>query len=108
MKNKGFPKIKEIMNDIKTNYESIISRQTNASIEKDYEILIKKIVDSVENKKKLDEEAYNELTTKYPKIKQIVDDMIEQIKIFSIYDDDIKNINFNYSEYLTKISAILA
>lgn len=68
-----------------------------------YKELVIKIVDSVENKRNLDREAFNELIGMHPHLEPIVKNMITQVELFSIYDLEPMKINFDYSLWLKKI-----
>jgi hypothetical protein len=68
-----------------------------------YEQLVIKVVDSIENKKKLDREAFNELIGMHPHLEPIVREMISQANLYSIYDTDPLAVNFDYSRWLKKI-----
>jgi len=74
--------------------------------EPDYKKLVERIVDSIENKKKIDILAYDALTHKYPQTKNIINNLISELRIFSIYDDEPCTVNFNYSAYLKQIEAL--
>ena len=67
------------------------------------EELVIQLIEQLENKGILDNDIYNLLVEKYPNIKSILDDMIYDIKIYSIYDVDKDKINFDYSLYLQNI-----
>lgn len=70
------------------------------------ETAIRRFANKLENKKVLDENLYNMILRKsiaYNK-KEILDGMIEQIKIFEDYNEE--EINFNYWPFLQKLKQI--
>jgi hypothetical protein len=95
-KHKTFPRVKEILEASKKDFEDITHRD-----------LIELIVDSVENKRRLDHKAYNELISSHPQIKSIVDALIHQVQLFSIYDNEPNRVNFNYEAYLIQIDMLV-
>jgi len=97
-------KLIETLKEATKTFQKIIGTQT--SQEKDYIVLLRSIVDSIENKKKLDILAYDSLTRMYPQIKNIVDQLIKELRIFSIYDDEPHTVNFDYSAYLKQIELL--
>ena len=96
-------KVKSIMDSFRQieENERIVTRKKKKKPR--YEELIIKIIDSVENKKSLDREAFNELIKMHPHLEIIVLEMISQVKLFSIYDLEPMVVNFNYSRWLDKI-----
>jgi hypothetical protein len=103
-----FPKIREKLEEISKTFGEVIDNKNTSFKKIDYiEETLLKIVDSIENKKILDEISYKELSNMSPKIKNILDEMIEQIRLMSIYDTEPSVVNFNYNEYLKKIRTVL-
>jgi hypothetical protein len=87
-------------------FRRIMNNEGNIEIKKrmpKYEKLVARIVDSVENEKKLDEAAYKELIDIHPHLRPIVDEMISQARLFSVYDLEPMVIDFDYSKWLNKI-----
>jgi hypothetical protein len=69
--------------------------------------LVDSIVDSIENKKRLDKASYSKLVEEHPQIKKILDELIEQVRIYSIYDSEPTKVNFNYDAYLKRIDQLI-
>ena len=72
----------------------------------DIKKLIERIVTSIEVNKKLDTVAYDALTKQFPQTKSIVDELISELRLFSIYDDEPHTVNFEYSAYLEQIEEL--
>lgn len=70
------------------------------------EQLIKIIVD-LETKREYNTDVYNGLVLKFPHIKRTLDEMIQEIKLFSIYDTDPISVDFNYKPWLEKIENMI-
>lgn len=75
--------------------------------DEDYKLWIMRIVKNIEESDEYDKESYEKLVKKYPHIKQTVDELIEQYRIFSVYDFESNKNNFNLSAYLKKISKLI-
>lgn len=103
-------KIEEI---IKSTKKSLISqikeaeKKDEANKKPDYMKLLERIVDSIENKKEIDTLAYDALTQKHPQTKNIINNLISELRIFSVYDDEPHIVNFDYSAYLKQIKALV-
>jgi hypothetical protein len=69
--------------------------------------LVASIVDSVENKKKLDKTSYEKLVEEHPQVKKILDELIEQVRLYSVYDLEPNKVNFNYNAYLKRIDQLI-
>lgn len=65
--------------------------------------LVISLVDSIENKRIVDQDIVKEILQIKPKAKTILEKLIEQVRIYSIYDTDPQVINFDYNSYLNKI-----
>jgi hypothetical protein len=106
-KHKTFPRVKEILEASKKDFEDITMNEKKIKENKTHRDLIELIVDSVENKRRLDHKAYNELISSHPQIKSIVDALIHQVQLFSIYDNEPNRVNFNYEAYLIQIDMLV-
>jgi hypothetical protein len=109
-KQKKYPGIKEVMKDIISNYENINTEDVQIDNvgedeleERDYKLWTMKIIKSIEDGDSCDKEAYENLTKKYPQVKNIVDEMIEQYTLFSLYDFEGADDNTNLSAYFKNI-----
>jgi len=69
--------------------------------------LVISIVDSIENKKRLDKASYDYLVENHPQVKKILDELIEQVRIYSVYDLEPTKVNFNYNAYLKRIDQLI-
>jgi fructose-1,6-bisphosphatase len=103
------PRIKEVVQEaaktykeIEANREKIEAKKNEPEIRK----LVEKVVDSVENKKKLDVLAYDTLVKQFPQTKNTINKLISELRIFSIYDGEPHKVNFDYSAYLEQIEAL--
>ena len=108
-KKRIFPGIKKIVEKAAETFVQIEKASTSVqkTIEpKDYEELVRRIVDSIENKKKIDILAYDSLTRRYPQTKNTVDQLIKQAQLLSLYDSEPITINFDYSAYLEQIKIL--
>lgn len=90
-------------------YEEIVKKQNEDSkTEKpDYKILVERIVEKLENKNKIDLLSYNTLVKKYPQIKDTINQLISELRVFSIYDNEPNTVNFDYSAYLKQIEELV-
>lgn len=111
-----FPKIHELVEQMKEPYEAIQAHTKKMEDRKkaeqesegsDYKYWTIQIVQKLENEKYLDKEAYNNLVKKYPQTKYVVDSLVEQVELFSIYDDEPSTINFDYAAYLLQIKNLI-
>jgi len=104
-------KIEEIIKSTKDSLVSQIKeaekKEDKAKKKPDYMKLVERIVNSIENKKEIDTLAYDALTQKYPQTKNIINNLISELRIFSIYDDEPNTVNFDYSAYLEQIKALV-
>lgn len=107
-KEKSASKIKDVVQKMKSTYDSIMSKESEIEPEKaqktnlDYKLCVIKIVESLEKNDELDKSSYYQLIEAYPHIKEILDELIEQYSIYSIYKEDPLT-NFEYEPYLLKI-----
>jgi predicted nuclease with TOPRIM domain len=108
-KKRSFPKVRKQIDKMKETYEDIKQNESNSKTtdEKDYEYWVINIVDSIENKNSFNREFYNKMIEKYPQTRAILDELIGQVQLFSIYDLEPSTINFNYSAYLLKIKNLI-
>lgn len=108
MAKKEISKTREIIKKTKNILKAKIkeAEKEEATKKVDYKKLVERIVDSIENKKKMDILAYDALTRKYPQVKNIMDELIAELRLFSIYDDEPHTVNFDYSAYLKQIEAL--
>lgn len=104
-----FPGIRGILEKSLKDYETILQRErkTEMSEENKHKELVEKIVDSIENKKRLDKASYQELVENHPQVKSILDELINQVRMFSIYDSEPNKVNFNYNAYLHRIEQLI-
>lgn len=100
-KENRFPKIKEIMEKIRYTMEK------NNREEMDYKLWVINIVSKLENEKYLDLDSYNNLIKKYPQVKELLDDLIKNVEMYSIYDTDPDVTNFDYKAYLIKMKELI-
>jgi len=91
----------ETFQEIERNYGLALSDRR-----KDYEILVERIVNTVENRKKLDILAYRSMIRQYPQTKKILDELIDKVRLFTVYDSEPTTINFDYSAYLKQIEVL--
>jgi hypothetical protein len=105
-----FPGIKSKIDEISEICQNINmnGRNTSMKIQDPLEACIIKIVDSLENKHEPDKEAYDKVLEIAPNAEHILNEMVEQVRLFSIYDTEPTKINFNYHNYLTKIKELLS
>jgi hypothetical protein len=99
-------KVKKIVKQAAETYEAIEAHKEEVA-KKDYERLIERIVDSVENKKKLDVLSYQSFVKQFPQARNTLNDLIAELRIFSVYDDEPHMVNFDYSAYLSQIKALV-
>ena len=92
----------EIYEEVEAN-EHANTSLSNMTEEPDYVVLVKKIVEKLENKRKIDILSYDILTKKYPQTKDTLNQLIAELRVFSIYDDEPHTVNFDYSAYLRQI-----
>lgn len=92
----------EVYEEVEAN-EHANASLSNMKEEPDYVILVKKIVEKLENRKRIDILSYNTLTKKYPQTKDTLNQLIAELRVFSIYDDEPHTVNFDYSAYLKQI-----
>ena len=67
--------------------------------------LVKKFVDKLENKGKLDDKLFDQIleASENPDKQFIMQHMVEQIEVFRSYDEDPDDVNFNYEQYLEEL-----
>jgi len=112
-KKNEFPGIKKILEEMAPvmkeiqNNQALEQRDPKTIEEKDYKLWIINIIKSIEENDEKDFESYNLLIKKYPQTKDITDEMIEQYKIFSVYDFESNKHNFDLPAYLRKISKLI-
>ena len=104
------PKMLATIQKAAKTYQEIEENRKVTKAKKENQVDIKKIVqrivDSIENKKKLDILAYDALVKRFPQTKNTVDGLISELRIFSIYDSEPSTVNFDYSAYLQQIEAL--
>lgn len=87
-------------------FEEIEENRKENNSGPDIRKLVERIVESIEVKKKIDILAYDALTKQFPQTKNLVDELISELRIFSIYDDEPHTVNFEYSAYLEQIEEL--
>lgn len=74
---------------------------------KHWVITIVKAVEATGEMTKEAQQAYDEFTERYPHAKSILDDLISEVKLLSVYDDEPATVNFEYSAYLQQIQKLV-
>lgn len=74
---------------------------------KHWVILIVKSVEQTGDLIKEAKEAYEEFISCYPHAKATLDRLIEEVRLFSVYDDEPATVNFEYSAYLQQIQKLV-
>ncbi len=95
--------IKEVAEKIADTYEDIIEEKKKRPTKVTPRELVTRIVKSLENKNKIDIIAYDSLTKYYPQTKNSINNLISELRVFSIYDSEPHTVNFDYSAYLKEI-----
>lgn len=105
----GFPRIREVLDGAQDDWTQINKTASTKKMEqaRGHEELVKNIVDSIENKRRLDRASYDELVESHPQVKKILDELIHQVRLYSIYDDEPTKVNYNYGAYLKRIDQLV-
>jgi hypothetical protein len=113
-KEKEFPGIEKTMDKIKETMDEIRAHQAEAKEmvgneieDKDYKYWTVRIIKSIEDNDKYDKEAYEELTKKYPQVKELVDKMISHYELYSAYDFESHRANFPLPAYFKQIRDLI-
>lgn len=80
---------------------------TDQYMDEDYKFYTMRILQGYEVDKKLDIEAYRLMTIRYPQTKSVLDELIQQLEIFSIYDGESTTTNLDFPAYLLKIQNLI-
>jgi hypothetical protein len=106
-KNSKTNKIQKTVKEAARTYSKILENSAKTENErKEYITLVERIVRSLEMKNKIDILAYEDLVKRYPQTKNTVNQLISELRTFSIYDDEPHTVNFDYSAYLKQIEEL--
>jgi len=101
---------KKVLEMVDTFEEVVSNEKKEKEQSKEYQYWVLQIVDSIENKRIMDEEAkesYAKMIDLYPASKPILDDLIQQVRMFSVYDFEPSRVNFDFSAYIRKIENLV-
>lgn len=99
------PKIIEVLKEAAETM-ALIEGKSVTKETKDYETLVAKIVNGIIKKKKVDILAYDTMVRVYPQTRNIINQLIKEVRLFSLYDREPATINFDYSAYLKQIEEL--
>lgn len=94
----------------KQNKQQATEQQATESRNQKYKYWVILIVKQVEETGELKDEAkeaYKEFVSHFPHAKSVLDSLIQEVRQFSVYDDEPATVNFDYSAYLLQIQNLV-